>query len=85
MAENQVIETADKTMKNLDKMEFSSNSDVCAIAIYITLPLLLCYWVLEVHYFLRFLLCAFIAKFCKRHVRILDETAYSGKYINFPV
>lgn len=56
----------------------SSHSQMCAIAIYVALPLLLCYWVLEVHYFLRFLLCAFVAKFCKRHVRITDETAYSG-------
>lgn len=57
----------------------TSESNFCVIAIYITVPLLFCYWILEVHYFLRFLLCAFIAKFFKRHLFILDETKYSGE------
>lgn len=57
----------------------TSESNFCIIAIYVTVPLLFCYWILEVHYFLRFLLCAFIAKFFKRRLFILEETTYSGK------
>lgn len=66
---------------DVSEKNVNSESNFCIIAIYVTVPLLFCYWVFEVHYFLRFLLCAFIAKFFKRHLFILDETTYSGELI----
>ena len=46
--------------------------------------IVLLYGVIEVHYFLRMFFIVFFARFCKKRVRILDETTVYGTLVAQP-
>lgn len=48
---------------------------MCALA-----ALLLVYAALEVHYFIRFLLCVFTARFFKSRLHVLDQATVQGTH-----
>lgn len=53
---------------------------ICWILVGVLVVLVLIYGFIEIHYFLRISLTIFLARYCKKKVHVLDETAIYGEF-----